>query len=59
MTKSTQTRNIMAGGAPLALLTVAGPFLAGVLGFSPSIGLLAGFGLGVLLAILIWLYNAR
>lgn len=49
----------MAGGAPLAILTVAGPFVAGGLGYSPSIGLLVGFGLGVLIAVLIWMFGAR
>ena len=58
MTEPKKT-NVLAGGAPLALLTVAGPFAAGPLGYSPSIGLLAGFGLGVLIALLLWLFNAR
>jgi len=47
-------RSPMAGGAPLALLTLLGPIVGGLLG-QPSIGLLVGFGLGVLVAILIWL----
>lgn len=59
MTNSPQNRNVMAGGAPLALLTLAGPFLAGSLGYSPSIGLVAGFGLGVVVAIAIYLVNSR
>ena len=45
----------MAGGAPLALLTVAGPFVAAFLGYSPSIGFLVGLGLGIIVAIVIWL----
>ena len=59
MTEPTKKPTVMAGGAPLALLTIAGPFIAGPLGYSPSIGLLAGFGLGVLIAIAIWLVNSR
>ncbi len=50
-----QNRNIMAGGAPLALLTVAGPIVAGVLGYSPSIGFVVGLGLGIAVAVAIWL----
>ncbi len=47
--------NVMAGGAPLALLTVAGPFVASALGYSPSIGFLVGLGLGIIVAVAIWL----
>jgi len=54
-----QNRNsngsVMAGGAPLALLTVAGPFVASFLGYSPSIGFLVGLGLGIVVAVAIWL----
>jgi hypothetical protein len=52
-------QNAMAGGAPLALLTMAGPFAAGPLGYSPTIGLLAGLGLGVAIALLIWWRSSR
>jgi hypothetical protein len=48
----------MAGGAPIALLTLAGPIIGGLLG-QPVIGLLVGFGLGVLIAIAIWLAGPR
>jgi len=48
----------MAGGAPIALLTLAGPVIGGLFG-QPVIGLLAGFGLGVLIAIAIWLMGPR
>jgi len=44
----------MAGGAPLALLTLMGPIVGGLLG-QPTLGLLVGFSLGVLVAIAIWL----
>lgn len=59
MTTSRNNRSIMAGGAPLALLTIAGPFVAGELGYSPSIGFLVGFGLGVAIAVAIWLAGSR
>ncbi len=52
-------RNVMAGGAPLALCTIAGPFVAGGLGYSPSIGFLVGLGLGIAIALLIWRAGAR
>jgi hypothetical protein len=52
-------RNIMAGGAPLAFLIIAGPIVAGLLGYSPSIGFLVGLGVGVVIAILIWLTGSR
>jgi type IV secretory pathway TrbD component len=55
MTTPRTNRNIMAGGAPLALLIIAGPIIAGLLGYSPSIGFLVGLGLGVAIALLIWL----
>ncbi len=44
----------MAGGGPLALLMIAGVFVGGFMG-QPSIGLLAGTGLGIVVAIAIWL----
>ncbi len=49
----------MAGGAPLAILTIAGPFVAGLLGYSPSIGFLVGLGLGIAVAVLIWIAGSR
>ena len=59
MTTPRTNRNITAGGAPLALLTVAGPVVAGLLGYSPSIGFLVGLGLGVAVALLMWLTGRR
>jgi len=51
-------RSPLAGGAPLALLTLLGPIVGGLMG-QPTIGLLVGFGLGVLIAIAIWLWGPR
>lgn len=48
----------LGGGAPIALLTMAGVIIGGFLG-QPSIGLLVGFGLGVLIAILVWRMGPR
>ncbi|MBT2186884.1 hypothetical protein [Sphingobium nicotianae] len=50
--------NRMAGGAPIALLTLAGTIIGGFL-HQPSIGLLIGLGVGVLIAILIWRMGPR
>lgn len=59
MTTSRTNRNIMAGGAPLAILTIAGPFVAGALDYSPSMGFLVGLGVGVAIALLVWLMGSR
>lgn len=59
MTTPRTNRNIVAGGAPLALLIIAGPIVAGLLGYSPSIGFLVGLGIGVAVALLIWLMGPR
>jgi hypothetical protein len=59
MTTPRSNRNIMAGGAPLALLIIAGPIVAGLLGYSPSVGFLVGLGLGVAVALLLWLAGPR
>lgn len=50
---SPRNKNPKGGGAPIALLTIAGTITGGLLG-QPSIGLLAGLGLGVIFALLIW-----
>lgn len=42
-----------AGGFFIAALTLTGAFAGGVMG-QPSIGLLAGFGLGVAIALALW-----
>lgn len=52
------SRPRLAGGAPLALLTIAGVIIGGFLG-QPSIGLLTGFALGVLVALVIWRAGPR
>ncbi len=48
----------MAGGAPIALLTLIGVIAGGLMG-QPSIGLLIGLGIGVLIAIVIWRMGPR
>jgi hypothetical protein len=48
----------LGGGAPLALLTIAGTILGGLLG-QASIGFLAGLGLGIVIAILLWVKGPR
>lgn len=48
-----QNKNPMGGGAPIAFLTIAGTIIGGLLG-QPSIGLLVGLGIGVVIAVLIW-----
>lgn len=48
----------LAGGAPLALLTLGGTIVGGLMG-QPSIGFLAGLGLGALLAVIIWRMSPR
>jgi len=40
-------------GAIIAFLVMAGTIGGGILG-QPSIGLLSGFGLGVLIAVILW-----
>jgi len=46
--------NRSAGGIFIALGVTAGVLIGGMLG-QPSLGLLAGFALGVLIALAIWL----
>jgi hypothetical protein len=41
--------------APLALCTRAGPVVAAMTGHSTSLGFLVGLGVGVAIALLIWL----
>ena len=48
----------MAGGAPLALLIVAGVIIGSLMG-QPSIGLLVGTAIGIVVALLIWWAGAR
>jgi hypothetical protein len=59
MTGSKTPRNPWAGGAPLALFTLAGPFVAAFTGYSTSAGFLAGLGVGIVVALLIWLMGSR
>lgn len=48
----------LGGGAPIALLTMGGTIIGGFMG-QPVIGLLAGFGLGVAIAIWVWRIGPR
>ena len=48
----------MGGGAPLALLLLAGVIIGGFMG-QPTIGLLVGLGLGIVAAVLIWRLGPR
>ena len=47
-----------AGGAIIALTTIAGA-LAGKFAHQPSIGILAGFAIGVVISVLIWRADVR
>ena len=58
MTESNNKQSRLAGGGPLALLVLAGTIVGGLMG-QPSIGFLAGLGLGALLAIVIWRRGPR
>jgi hypothetical protein len=55
---SQRTRYTQAAGSMLAISIIAGA-VAGVIVGQPSIGFLAGFAAGVLLAILFWLNERR
>jgi hypothetical protein len=48
-------RSPLAGGAPLALCIMAGPIIAAYAGYSTSLGFLVGVGVGIVVALLIWL----
>lgn len=45
-------------GAPVAFLIIAGVIVGGLLG-QPSIGLLVGVGLGILVAAIVWQAGKR
>lgn len=48
-----ERRNMRAGGSLIAVGTIVGTISGGLLG-QPSAGLLVGFGLGVLSALIVW-----
>ncbi|MGD9812709.1 MAG: hypothetical protein AB7U35_15500 [Sphingobium sp.] len=54
MNQSRPRKPATGGGVFIALLTLGGAIGGGLMG-QPSIGLLTGFGVGVAIAILIWL----
>lgn len=51
-------RGVTAGGSLLALAIIAGAVI-GTAGGQPTIGALAGFGIGALLFLLVWLAGRR
>lgn len=53
-----ERRNTQAGGALIAVGTIVGTIGGGLMG-QPSVGLLAGFAGGVVVAVLIWLADRR
>lgn len=55
---SLRNRNPMAGGALLAASILLGP-IVGLFFGQPSLGLLAGFAVGLLLLLLVWLIDRR
>ena len=54
MTTPEKRKNVTGAGAIIALLIMVGTIGGGLMG-QPSIGLLAGVALGVLIAVLLWL----
>lgn len=58
MNQQHENRPKLGGGAPLALLILLGVII-GVLFGQPTIGFLIGLGLGILVAVLIWLLGPR
>lgn len=55
---SSGDKSPMGGGAPLAGLILLGT-IVGLFFGQPSIGILAGIALGVIVAVLIWLKGSR
>ncbi|HEY0324563.1 MAG TPA: hypothetical protein VGC46_01120 [Allosphingosinicella sp.] len=58
MTDPRPRQNNFAGGSLLALAIIAGAAI-GVVRGQPTIGALAGFGVGILLFLLVWLVGRR
>lgn len=50
--------NMRAGGSLVAIGTIAGTIAGGLLG-QPSAGLLVGFGLGVVAALIVWAIDRK
>ncbi|MCH4151771.1 MAG: hypothetical protein LKF30_07480 [Sphingobium sp.] len=53
MSQPPSNKSPSAGGVFMAVLTLVGAVLGGLMG-QPSIGLLVGLGLGTAIAVLIW-----
>ncbi len=53
-----RTPNSAAGGAPIAITTMIGA-IWGISRGEPTIGVLAGLGVGIAIAVAIWLVSAR
>ncbi|WP_106638848.1 hypothetical protein [Allosphingosinicella vermicomposti] len=58
MTRTPAPRRPRSAGAFLALSIIAGSVI-GVFAGQPSLGFLIGLGLGVLVAVLVWLMDRR
>lgn len=48
----------IAAGGPLAIVIMAGTLIGAVLG-QPSLGLVIGLGIGIVIAVLMWLADRR
>lgn len=58
MTEPVKRREPLGAGAPLALAIMVGTIGGGLMG-QPSAGLLVGVGVGLLIALLLWLRDRR
>ncbi len=54
--RPTSTTPSMAGGFFIAMLTIAGTVIGGLQG-QPTIGLLAGLAIGIVIALALWLFD--
>ena len=56
--QSPRSKRSSGGGVFIALLTIAGAIIGGLMG-QPSIGMLSGIALGVAIAITLWLVERK